>query len=214
MTETPTVFQAFSAVMESVSAIGKNERNTQQNYAFRGVDSTVNAVGPALRTHGVVIVPRALSIESERYPTKSGGNMRNATVHMEYTVYGPAGDSFTGSTYGEAADAGDKAVSKAQSVAYRTFLLEALTIPTNERDPDMDTHERAATRPRTAPNGQPSPADQARADLRTLLNDKGYDLTEAVDLFHAKGYGELKSTSNVKAIRGLIEHYRKVAGDA
>ncbi|NKU87713.1 hypothetical protein GS884_09095 [Rhodococcus hoagii] len=58
-------------------------------------------------------------------------------------MFGPAGDSFSGSAYGEAADAGDKAVSKAQSVAYRTFLLQGLTVPTEERDPDADVHERA-----------------------------------------------------------------------
>ncbi|MDG3012175.1 hypothetical protein G4X40_18705 [Rhodococcus sp. D2-41] len=184
--------------MAEVLGISKSERNTQQNFNFRGIDATMNTVGPALREHGVVIIPEALSIESERYPTKAGGQMRNATVHMRYTVFGPAGDSFAGSTYGEAADAGDKAVSKAQSVAYRTFLLQGLTVPTQEPDPDADTHERAAK----------SPADEAREALLATLKFKGIDPAEAVETFRNDGNGELRDSTDVDAIRKMTEFYR------
>jgi len=198
MSDHPTVHEAFSKVMAEVQGIGKNDRNAQQGFNFRGIDATMNTVGPALRKYGVVIVPEALSIESERYTTAKGGQMRNATVHMKYTVFGPAGDSFTGSTYGEAADAGDKAVSKAQSVAYRTFLLQGLTVPTQERDPDADTHERA-----------PSPADDARASLLETLRFKKIAPAEAVELFAEKNPGDtLQATENVAAIQKLIDHYR------
>ena len=199
MSDKITVHEAFSAVMAEVQGIGKNDRNSQQGFNFRGIDATMNTVGPALRKHGVVIVPTAVSIEFERYTTAKGGQMRNATVHMKYTVYGPAGDSFTGSTYGEAADAGDKAVSKAQSVAYRTFLLQGLTVPTQERDPDADAHERVA----------PSPADEARARLLETLKFKKIAPAEAVALFAEKNPGDtLPGTANVKAIQALIDHYR------
>lgn len=198
MSDHPTVHQAFAAVMSEVGAISKDDVNQAQRFNFRGIDATMNTVGPALRKHGVVIVPRALSIESERYATAKGGQMRNATVHMEYTVFGPAGDSFTGSTYGEVADAGDKAVSKAQSVAYRTFLLQGLTVPTQERDPDADAHERAPL----------SPADEARNRLLETLKFKGISPKDAVQLFADKTGEALQDSSNVKAIQALIDHYR------
>lgn len=150
MTEQPTVIEAFSKVMESVQGIRKGERNSQQGFNFRGIDAVMNAVGPALREHGVVIVPTAQTIDVERYESKNGASMKNVTVLMQYTVHGPAGDTITGQSYGEAADSGDKAVSKAQSVAYRTFLLQGLTIPTDERDPDSDVHERATDPVRAA----------------------------------------------------------------
>ena len=53
--EKPTVIEALSKVMGDVQAVGKESRNSQQGYAFRGVDAVMNAVGPALRRHGVVI---------------------------------------------------------------------------------------------------------------------------------------------------------------
>lgn len=197
MSDHPTVHEAFSAVMAEVQGIGKNDRNAQQGFNFRGIDATMNTVGPALRKHGVVIVPEAISIESERYTTAKGGQMRNATVHMKYTVFGPAGDSFTGSTYGEAADAGDKAVSKAQSVAYRTFLLQGLTVPTQERDPDADTHERVDT------------PQQARVDLAALLKKRQIDPADAMKKFEEAGHGSLGQSTDIAAIRNLVAFYER-----
>lgn len=198
---TPSVFTAFSAVMGEVQSIGKDDFNAGQKFHFRGIDGVMNAVGPALRKHGVVIIPEAQSVESERYQSKQGAGMRNVTVHMQYTVFGPAGDSFTGSAYGEAADSGDKAVSKATSVAYRTFLLQGLTVPTQERDPDLDAHER-----------QPeSPADLARAALLEALKFKGIAPADAIAKFGTDGHGALGESTNVAAIQALTQHYRGVA---
>lgn len=139
----PTVYQAWSRVMGDVQAVGKDGWNPDQKFKFRGIDAVMNAVGPVLRKHGVIVIPEALDLRSERYTTGKGTAMKSATVLMRYTVIGPAGDQFTGSVWGEAADSSDKAVSKAESVAYRVFLLQGLTIPTCEPDPDESTHERA-----------------------------------------------------------------------
>jgi hypothetical protein len=130
-----TVHEAFAAVMADVKAIEKADRNTApgQGFLFRGIDAVMQAVGPALRTHKVFIIPTASDMASETYETSKGKAMRNVTVTMKYTVYGPDGDWFEGAAFGEAADVGDKAVTKAQSVAYRTFLLQALTVPTGPR---------------------------------------------------------------------------------
>lgn len=136
------VFEAFSKVMGDVQGIRKGERNNQQGFNFRGIDTVLNAVGPVLRKYGVIIVPEAVSVEVERYQTAKGAVMQGVIALMRYTVIGPEGDSFTGSAYGQASDSGDKAVTKAESVAYRTFLLQALTVPTDEPDPDAFSHDR------------------------------------------------------------------------
>lgn len=143
MSDTPTVVEAWSAVMGDVQAVKKGDRNKQQGFDFRGIDAVMNAVGPVLRKHGVSVLPSAEDIITSSYNTKSGTTMYSAVVKVRFTVHGPAGDSFSGATYGEASDAGDKAVSKAHSVAYRTFLLQGLTIPTDEPDPDAESHQRA-----------------------------------------------------------------------
>lgn len=139
----PTVVQALSAVMGAVQSVGKTGRNTQQNYNFRGVDAVVNAVGPALRSHGVVVVPVAVTLQTERYTTKSGTAMKGVEATITFRFYGPAGDWIEAQAVGESSDSGDKSVPKAHSVAYRTMLLQALCIPTDDPDPDTESHERA-----------------------------------------------------------------------
>lgn len=196
-----TVFEAFVKVMADVQGIGKNERNATQGFNFRGIDATMNTVGPVLRRHGVFIVPKALSLESERYLSKQGAQMRNVTVEMQYAVFGPAGDTFVGSAYGEAADSGDKAVSKAQSVAYRTFLLQGLTVPTEERDPDADAHER--DRP------MPTPSDILRDLILATLDEKRIEPGLALDKFADDNNGaDINKTTNVAALQALLDYYR------
>jgi len=185
MTDKPTVIEALSAVMGSVQGVRKADRNEQQRFMFRGIDAVMNAVGPALRTHGVVVVPLAEEMTSETYETSKGTQMRNVTIRIRWRFYGPAGDFIEAVSIGEAADSGDKAVSKAHSVAYRTVLLQALCIPTDEPDPDASSHERAVTQ---------QPADPTVAVKRRImmLGDRlGYDLDTIKADFTEKHGGDI-----------------------
>ena len=55
--------EALAAVMADVKAVGKSERNAAQGFNFRGIDGVLNAVGPALRKHGVVVAPTVLDVK-------------------------------------------------------------------------------------------------------------------------------------------------------
>ena len=136
--------EALTAVMADVRAVGKSERNTHQNYKFRGIDAVVNAVGPAFRKHGVVCLPTVMHVEHEQAEV---GNKRTLTavvrLRVAYRFVGPEGDVLACEVAAEAMDSGDKATAKAMSVAYRTALLQVLCLPTDEPDPDHDTYERA-----------------------------------------------------------------------
>lgn len=139
------IFTALSAVMGDVIGIGKAQRVTEgpARFNFRGVDDVVNAVGPVLRKHNVVVVPHeVVSVEHERYTTKSGAQMDGVTVVIRWRFYAADGSYVEASSAGQSSDAGDKAIPKAHSVAYRTVLLQALCIPTDEPDPDSSVHER------------------------------------------------------------------------
>ena len=140
-----SVHVLWAQVMEGVRSIAKGDYNEDQGFSFRGVDSVVDAVGPALRRAGIFVVPhRVREHSATEYVTKRGTRMVNRVVRVQWRVYGPRGDWFPGESMGEAADSGDKSLSKAQSVAYRVYLLQALNVPTGERDPDADSHERAS----------------------------------------------------------------------
>ena len=132
------------AVMQEVQGIAKKDRNQAQGFSFRGIDAVMNAVGPALRKAGGFIAPTVNGIDYSTSPTKNGGLNNIARVNVTYTVYGSDGSTIAGNVSAEAFDSSDKATAKALSVAYRTFLLQLLCLPTDEPDPDTYTYETAA----------------------------------------------------------------------
>lgn len=136
---------AWARVMADVQSITKADRRDDVGgrYNFRGVDRVVNAVGPALRRHGVLVLPTEIvSIDYREARTAKGNAMQDCTVRVRWTVVGPAGDALPPlESAGQATDTQDKATSKAISVAQRVLFLASLQIPT--QDPDVDRgHER------------------------------------------------------------------------
>ncbi|SIL73716.1 Bacteriophage protein [Mycobacteroides abscessus subsp. abscessus] len=200
----PTVFEAWSRVMEDVRSIAKESRNAQQGFNFRGIDAVMDAVGPSLRKHGVTVIPIAIEHEAERYETAKGGKMVNRLAKMQFTVFGPRGDHFGGVTYGEAADSGDKAMTKAESVALRTFLLQALMIPTGDPDPDAESHERAPSRPAA----KAAPADVARDELKELAGSKGWDLQQIADRFSKDNAGQTLKSAPADVVKAFTTALR------
>lgn len=145
MDKTKTIYERLLDVMVEVPAIAKSDRNEHQKFNFRGIDAVVNAVGPALRKHGVMVIPTVLQYD---YSVEEFGQNRtkmgHVRVQVQYEFIGLAGDKVIAISVGEATDSGDKGTAKAMSVAFRTALLQTLCLPTDELDPDAYSYERSA----------------------------------------------------------------------
>jgi hypothetical protein len=139
----PGIYQAINNVMRQVTAVRKDGFNNHSRYSFRGIDDVLNRVGPALRDHGVIIVPTILEAPRlDERATKAEKLSLYWTIRVRYTWICVAdGSQIECEVIGEAADTGDKGSSKAQSVAFRTAMIQVLAIPTDEPDPDEETHE-------------------------------------------------------------------------
>lgn len=164
----PTVHQAWAAVMADLRELAKGDRNQHQGFNFRGIDAVMNAAGPSLRRHQVAVVPSHVDTRHRDVQTTKGKASRECIVVVTFTVYGPAGDSFTGMAPGESLDTGDKSTPKAMSVALRTFMLQALCLPTQDTDPDAESFER------TPPEPEPDPrelVDQVLIGLRDATTE-------------------------------------------
>lgn len=136
-----TAREVILAVMAEVQAVAKKDRNLQQSFNYRGIDAVMNKVGPALRNAGGFILPRVLETKTNTAQTAKGGNLNVVHLTVEFGIYGLDGDPIVGTVAAEAFDSGDKATSKAMSVALRTFLLQVLALPTDEPDPDSFSYE-------------------------------------------------------------------------
>jgi hypothetical protein len=129
------------AVMAEVQGIAKKEKNAAQNFNFRGIDAVMNAVGPALRKHGGYLTQSIISVDYSTMASKNGGSLNIVRGIVQFNIFGSEGEPVTGDVAAESFDSGDKATAKMMSVALRTFLLQALALPTDEPDPDLAIYE-------------------------------------------------------------------------
>ena len=138
------IYADLAKVMRSVDHVGKNDVNKHQHFSFRGIDGVLNAVGPALREHNVVVYPRLHDVAYEEVKTSGGKASTACRVVVDYVFASADGSSVETRVAAESWDTGDKAMPKAMSVAMRTALIQALALPTDEPDPDSFTYTREA----------------------------------------------------------------------
>ena len=143
------ILPALHTVMDEIKAVGKDGRNDYSGYNFRGIDGVLNAVGPALRKHAVLLVPTVEHIDYGSVPAKGGSMMTAVRLRMRVQLFDMDGSSIAAVVWGEAFDTGDKATAKAHSVALRTALIQMLALPTQEPDPDETTYERQGSAARS-----------------------------------------------------------------
>jgi hypothetical protein len=200
MSEPLSVHAALVEVMRDVTHVGKDGFNKAQGFSFRGIDDTVMAVGPALRRHGVLMLPRVISSTYREYETSKGTAMHEAILEVEFTFVGPDGSTLVCSAMGESADSGDKATAKAHSVAWRTAMLVAFAIPTNEPDPDETSIER----------GPEEIIPVAEAKTR-LLNASTKPIAEQVWNDRKEPIGIVALTAMIDVAKGMKAHEDKKA---
>lgn len=140
MAEKKNIFETINAVMEEIGAIGKNSRNGQQNFMYRGIDDVMNALNPAFINHKLFMVPEVVSQTREERQTANGKNLIYSVLSVKYTFYAEDGSSIYTIVPGEGMDSGDKASNKAMSVAFKYACFQTFCIPTEEmKDPDAET---------------------------------------------------------------------------
>jgi hypothetical protein len=165
------VYEAINKVQAALAkdGIGKDRRNAQQGYNFRGIDDVYNALSPLLAEHGLCVLPRMLSRSVEERQTAKGGTLFYVTVEAEFDLVAAEDASkHTIRTYGEAMDSGDKATNKAMSAAYKYACMQAFAIPTEgDNDADATTHE--AVQPKANPVG--ALPDKVLADYMAAISD-------------------------------------------
>lgn len=155
----PLIYGKMIEVMAKVPAIGKDKRNTQQGFNFRGIDQVMNALQNILPEVGVFYLPEVLESTREIRDTKSGGKNTFTTLKVKYTFYAADGSHVSATVQSEGMDSADKSSNKAMSGACKYALFQAFNIATEEMiDPDADVPEQGHTAPQTAQ--QPAQAQQ------------------------------------------------------
>lgn len=155
METTKKIYEAIPAIMDEIGHIGKEKRNQQQGFMFRGIDQVMNTMKPLLAKHGVFVVPEVTDRQREERTTKSGSNLIYSILTVRYHFCASDGSEVVATTVGEGMDSADKASNKAMAIAFKYACFQVFCIPTEEiakDDPDNYSQE-----------------ESVRADLKNIL---------------------------------------------
>lgn len=170
------IHELIGKVMAEVGAIGKNSRNEQQKFNYRGIDDVYNALSPVMSKYGLFFCPEVVDQKREERVNTNGKNLIYTVLTVKYTVYAPDGSNITITIVGEGMDMGDKSANKAMSAAMKYAAFQLFFIPTEElKDPDAETHEVA---PKHEEFVRPEPAVNAKVEVNPVFeyiaNEKAF----------------------------------------
>lgn len=173
--ENAKIYPALCAIQKEIGAIGKDKKNQQQGFMFRGVDQVMNVLHPLLSEFGVFIVPEILETHREERTTKSGGNLIYTIHKVRYHFTAIDGSEVCATVVGEGMDSADKSSNKAMAVAFKYACFQLLCIPTEEMakdDPD---------------NYSPEPSTVSEAQLLRFIEncDSVADLRDLCNMYEA-----------------------------
>jgi len=190
------IYSAICGIMEDIGVVGKNDTNKQQGFKYRGIDSVMNALNPAMIKHKIFSVPEVLEQTREERTTAKGATLIYSVCKMRYRFYATDGSSVDAVVVGEGMDSGDKATNKAMSVAFKYACFQTFCIPTEDLmdDPDADSHEN--TKKVDKGTSQPNIDDERNRLLEELKGElvrTGY------------GWGAVTKTYKVDSIDNLTK---------
>jgi hypothetical protein len=185
------IYEKMAAIMAAVPAIGKDQRNQEQRYSFRGIDDVYNALHGLFAQHGVFVIPEVLDadyVQAERVSAKGRTNLvTDAHLRIAYHFYATDGSRVTAVVAGESRDYADKATNQATSSAMKYLLLQVFLIPTQET---VEADHKAPIVGEAVPPPDELPEEEIRrlhenAVKAEILNLVGGDKQAASELWDA-----------------------------
>jgi len=164
-----SIVEKITAIKRQVGSFAKDAENTEgRHFKYRSVDGVVNAVAQALIDKGVVIHSTSAElIASEQVTYGAKGTLAfRTTIAVEYE-WTDGESSLTSQVVAESIDSSDKGTAKAMSVAYRIAILQTLSLPTGDKDPDANR------------DGEPGP------NLLSTLSESGFPPAKAREIISA-----------------------------
>lgn len=197
------IYESINAVMADVKAVGKNDKNPDQKYMYRGIDAVMNALNPALVKNKVFVVPEVLEHSREERKSSKGGNLIYSIIKVKYTFFAEDGTSVSAVVIGEALDSSDKSSNKAMSAAFKYACFQTFCLPTEEMiDTESETLEVA---PKLI-------GAEQKAHLLAEMNRTGISRESICKTYDVESLDELTIANYIDAVE-KFKKYKSVAKD-
>lgn len=139
---TPQIYAAMAKIMAEVGHVKADGYNSFSKYSYKSAEAIKGAVQAACAHNGVTMIPTFGEPKISKEQTAKGGAQFHVLMETRLTFYAADGSSVTVTSWGEAADTGDKAVNKAETAGVKYGLINAFLISTpSEEDADNSTVE-------------------------------------------------------------------------
>lgn len=135
------VLRKVLKLQNSVASLGKDKTADPKmgGYKFRSIDAAMDEVGRAMREVGLIMRTEIINSEDKQF-TANGKLWTTVTIKARYVFVDPDdGSEHALEMVGEGRDLGDKATSKAASMAFKYALLQGLCIPFGAPESDGET---------------------------------------------------------------------------
>ena len=215
---TPLIYKKIIEVMADINAIGKDRRNQQQGFQFRGIDDVMNELHSSLAKCGVFVLPKVLEETRTTGKTARGGDMFYTRLKINFGFYAEDGSHVDAVVIGEAMDTGDKASNKALSIGLKYAMLQVFCIPTeDEKDPDAVSPQPAAGTMQQQPQqkkpsakfdfepkgGETTPAE--KKEIGGLLASKYTNGAPVFSKDEAKKYSDMRKDYTAREVIEIIK---------
>ena len=150
----PMIYSAMAKIMAEVGSVKADGYNNFSKYSYKSAEAIKGAVQRACAHNGVTMIPTFGKPEITRETTAKGGAQLHVIMETKLTFYASDGSSVTVTSWGEAADTGDKAVNKSETAGVKYGLINAFLISTpSEEDADNSTVTLGTVQPAPAVQG-------------------------------------------------------------
>ena len=215
---TALIYKKIIEVMADINAIGKDRRNQQQGFQFRGIDDVMNELHSSLAKCGVFVLPKVLEETRTTGKTSRGGDMFYTRLKINFGFYAEDGSHVDAVVIGEAMDTGDKASNKALSIGLKYAMLQVFCIPTeDEKDPDAVSPQPAAGTMQQQPQqkkpsakfdfepkgGETTPAE--KKEIGGLLASKYTNGAPVFSKDEAKKYSDMRKDYTAREVIEIIK---------
>ena len=215
---TPLIYKKIIEVMADINAIGKDRRNQQQGFQFRGIDDVMNELHGSLSKCGVFVLPNVLEETRTTGKTARGGDMFYTRLKIKFGFYAEDGSHVDAVVIGEAMDTADKASNKALSIGLKYAMLQVFCIPTeDEKDPDAVSPQPAAGTMQQQPQqkktaakfdfepkgGETTPAE--KKEIGGLLASKYANGAPVFSKDEAKKYSDMRKDYTAREVIEIIK---------
>lgn len=167
-----SIYEALAAVTREISPIGKDRKNEQQGFKYRGIEDFINEIHTLYARHGIIVFSDVLDVMETERVTKNGGTMLYPRASVRFTFFHEGGTCHTSTITGSAMDSADKGLNKCYSIAYKYAITFLHNVPTSIlSDPDGTTPE--ASKPVQQGGGNRTPQGGGGSTTKKTIEDRG-----------------------------------------